>query len=161
MIEDRTLQAVQALEHGYASGALGTKTFERRMDAIMSVPAGTDVRPLVADLLGPPTWRRSLTALAEAARDALPAPRLRPSPIAAHPLVSRARVLLGRGLACQFVFADNSVSRRHAELRLEDGLWHLRDLGSLNGTWVNGRRVREAEVRPGDEIRLGAVRFRL
>jgi pSer/pThr/pTyr-binding forkhead associated (FHA) protein len=69
--------------------------------------------------------------------------------------------VLGRGVACQLVFADDSVSRRHAELRLEDGLWHLRDLGSTNGTWVNGRRVREAEVRPGDEIRLGAVRFTL
>jgi hypothetical protein len=161
MVEDRTLQAVEALEQGYARGALGTKTFERRMDAIMSVPAGIDVRPLVADLLDPPTWRRSLTALTEAARDVLPAPRLRPSPMAAHPLVSHARVVMGRGLACQFVFSDDSVSRRHAELRLEDGLWHLRDLGSTNGTWVNGRRVRETEVRPGDEVRLGAVRFRL
>jgi FHA domain len=159
---DRTLQAVEALEQGYARGALGTKTFERRMAAIMSVPAGTDVRPLVADLLDEePAWRRTLTALAESARDALPAPRLHPSPIAAHPLVSHARVVLGRGPACQVVFAEETVSRRHAELRLEDGVWHLRDLGSTNGTWVNGRRVREAEVRPGDEVRLGAVRFRL
>jgi pSer/pThr/pTyr-binding forkhead associated (FHA) protein len=37
----------------------------------------------------------------------------------------------------------------------------LRDLGSSNGTWVNGRRVIEAEVAAGDELCLGACRFRL
>ena len=47
------------------------------------------------------------------------------------------------------MFADDTVSRRHAELRLHDGRWMLRDLGSSNGTWVNGRRVMEAEVAPG------------
>jgi len=37
----------------------------------------------------------------------------------------------------------------------------LRDLGSSNGTWVNGRRVIEAEVRPGDVVQLGASALRL
>ena len=59
------------------------------------------------------------------------------------------------------MFADDTVSRRHAELRLREGSWILRDLGSSNGTWVNGRRVMEAEVAPGDEVVLGACRFRL
>ncbi len=54
-----------------------------------------------------------------------------------------------------------TVSRRHAELRIETGCWLLRDLGSSNGTWVNGRRVVEAEVRPGDLIHLGAAEIRL
>jgi pSer/pThr/pTyr-binding forkhead associated (FHA) protein len=53
------------------------------------------------------------------------------------------------------------VSRRHAELRAEDGRWIVRDLGSSNGTWVNGRRVMEAEVRPGDVLHLGGCRLRL
>jgi pSer/pThr/pTyr-binding forkhead associated (FHA) protein len=53
------------------------------------------------------------------------------------------------------------VSRRHAELRIVDGRWILRDLGSSNGTWVNGRRVMEAEVAAGDDVSLGHCSFRL
>ena len=59
------------------------------------------------------------------------------------------------------MFSDDTVSRRHAELRLVDGRWMLRDLGSSNGTWVNGCRVVEAEVGPGDEVALGHCSFRL
>jgi pSer/pThr/pTyr-binding forkhead associated (FHA) protein len=70
-------------------------------------------------------------------------------------------VVMGRSSACQWIFADDTVSRRHAELLVVDGRWMLRDLGSSNGTWVNGRRVVEAEVTTGDEIVLGACRFRL
>lgn len=56
---------------------------------------------------------------------------------------------------------DDTVSRRHAELRVRDGRWMVRDLGSINGTWLNGRRVGDAEVRPGDELRLGDAVLRL
>ena len=69
--------------------------------------------------------------------------------------------MLGRSPACQLTFSDDTVSRRHAELRLHDGRWILRDLGSSNGTWVNGRQVMEAEVTAGDEVYLGGCRFRL
>ena len=37
----------------------------------------------------------------------------------------------------------------------------LRDLGSVNGTWVNGRRVVEAEVAPGDDVQLGGLAIRI
>jgi pSer/pThr/pTyr-binding forkhead associated (FHA) protein len=59
------------------------------------------------------------------------------------------------------VFCDDTVSRHHARLELRDGRWFLIDLDSSNGTSVNGRRVRDAEVRPGDRIRLGAAGFTL
>ncbi len=59
------------------------------------------------------------------------------------------------------MLADDTVSRRHAELRVEEDCWVLRDLGSSNGTWVNGRRVIESEVRPGDVVQLGASALRL
>jgi pSer/pThr/pTyr-binding forkhead associated (FHA) protein len=59
------------------------------------------------------------------------------------------------------VFADDTVSRRHAELCFAEGRWMLRDLGSSNGTWVNGRRIVEAEVAPGDDVQLGGCALRL
>ena len=54
---------------------------------------------------------------------------------------------------------DFTVSRQHAVLVRESNDWLLRDLGSLNGTYVNNERVEEAVVRHGDAIQIG--RFRL
>ncbi|MEM9293252.1 MAG: sigma 54-interacting transcriptional regulator [Acidobacteriota bacterium] len=55
-----------------------------------------------------------------------------------------------------------SVSRRHARLRVEGESGRLEDLGSTNGTWVDGRRLREAkEVGPGAELRFGSLKARL
>ena len=50
---------------------------------------------------------------------------------------------------------DLLVSRWHAELRRVDGRWHIRDLSSANGTYVNGRRVTEAAVEPDSVIGIG------
>lgn len=66
-------------------------------------------------------------------------------------------VTLGRSRDCDVVVDDSGVSRHHAELRPSAEGWVLRDLGSTNGTRLNGRELRGAAVlRPGDEIGLGA-----
>jgi Protein of unknown function (DUF3662)/FHA domain len=63
---------------------------------------------------------------------------------------------LGRSRQCDVVIDDPNVSRRHAEIRPRGGSWILTDLGSTNGSSLNGRRIDGAEVvRPGDEIELG------
>jgi pSer/pThr/pTyr-binding forkhead associated (FHA) protein len=68
---------------------------------------------------------------------------------------------IGRAPDCECLVVEASVSRRHAHLRREGERWLLRDLGSSNGTRVNGMRVtEEVEVRPGDQLNLGGVRFR-
>lgn len=55
---------------------------------------------------------------------------------------------------------DNAVSRRHAELTPDHGLWWIRDLDSQNGTYLNGRSITErTQLRPGDQIRVGASVF--
>lgn len=55
---------------------------------------------------------------------------------------------------------DNTVSRRHAELTPDDGVWWIRDLQSQNGTYVNGVRIGERiRLKPGDQIRTGATLF--
>jgi len=52
---------------------------------------------------------------------------------------------------------DPSVSSRHAEIVFDGELFHLHDLGSTNGTFVNGEQVSDAVLSAGDEIRFGAV----
>lgn len=53
--------------------------------------------------------------------------------------------------------SDNAVSRRHSRLLPQDGTWVIEDLGSANGTWVNGVRLRRPrKLQQGDQIRVGA-----
>ena len=54
---------------------------------------------------------------------------------------------------------DRIVSKEHCHVDLADGRWMLRDLGSLNGTYINGERVGVRALNPGDEITLGATRI--
>jgi hypothetical protein len=73
-----------------------------------------------------------------------------------HPL-SGERTVLGRSRECDVRVADTNVSRRHAELRREDDAFWIVDLGSTNGTELNGRRVERARVEDGDRITLGST----
>lgn len=68
---------------------------------------------------------------------------------------------LGRSRQCDLVLNDPNVSRQHAEIRPRGGSWVLTDLGSTNGSRINGRDVEHPEVvRPGDEIELGSTTLR-
>jgi pSer/pThr/pTyr-binding forkhead associated (FHA) protein len=64
---------------------------------------------------------------------------------------------LGRGFGATFQLEDPGVSRRHAIVVQRRGSVRLLDDRSANGTWVNGRRVFEAELRDGDVIAVGRV----
>jgi hypothetical protein len=71
-------------------------------------------------------------------------------------VIGPAGATLGRSRKCDIVVDDPNVSREHAEVRPRGGSWVLRDLGSTNGSSINGRRTDGAEVlKPGDEIELG------
>ena len=64
---------------------------------------------------------------------------------------------IGRGRQADVVLNDPNVSRQHAEIRPRGGSWVITDLGSTNGSQLNGRRIDGSEVlREGDEIELGA-----
>jgi two-component system NtrC family sensor kinase len=66
-------------------------------------------------------------------------------------------VLIGRG-SDQVPLTDQTVSRRHAELKCADGTWILRDLNSANGTYINGARIQEpTRLKNGDQIKLGST----
>jgi hypothetical protein len=67
------------------------------------------------------------------------------------------RVTAGRGTGCDLVVRDTTVSREHAAFVLRGDGWWVLDLGSTNGTRVNGLRAAEHPVVPGDRIELGDV----
>lgn len=69
------------------------------------------------------------------------------------------RVVVGRSRSCDIRLREDTVSRLHAAfIREEDG-WMLEDLGSSNGTFLNGQRVVERQrVKAGDQVRFGAVK---
>jgi hypothetical protein len=66
-------------------------------------------------------------------------------------------VRIGRATDNDLVLSDERLSRHHAELRRAGGRWTLVDLGSRNGTYVNGRRAGEIALADGDRIRVGSV----
>jgi len=83
------------------------------------------------------------------------------SPSAVMPLPAKV-LRIGRSADNGVVVADLSVSRRHAELRrLPGGEYEIVDLGSHNGTFLNGQRVTTAVVTEGDVIGIGQATFRL
>jgi transcriptional regulator of acetoin/glycerol metabolism len=65
------------------------------------------------------------------------------------------RAVIGRGDDCQTVLAGSGISRYHAELTRLGPVAMVRDLDSMNGVFVNGRRVKEAPLERGDVVRLG------
>jgi hypothetical protein len=77
-------------------------------------------------------------------------------------LALQAETTIGRLPGNSVVLPDETVSSRHALLREVDGRWWIEDLGSTNGTRVNGRLVGETTVVvPGDLLEFGGVRLRL
>jgi pSer/pThr/pTyr-binding forkhead associated (FHA) protein len=67
--------------------------------------------------------------------------------------------LIGRSPECDVFLDDVTVSRRHAELHREGGKFTIRDLGSLNGTYVNRKRIESAVLEDDDEVQIGKYRL--
>ena len=68
---------------------------------------------------------------------------------------------IGRSKDAALKIAHRTVSRKHCELFEVDGLLMVRDLGSLNGTYVKGRRISEAPLPPEERFGIGPLTFRV
>ncbi len=72
----------------------------------------------------------------------------------------RLPAIVGRGRDATLTLPHPLVSRKHCEIFESNGYLVVRDMGSLNGTFVNNERITEAILPPGDLLRLGTVTFR-
>ena len=72
---------------------------------------------------------------------------------------SAERTLIGRSPECDVFLDDVTVSRRHAELVRDGETFTISDLGSLNGTFVNRKRIESAELDDDDELQIGKYRL--
>lgn len=156
-------RALAELSSSFVAGRLTQETFTHRVDQALRARANAELSSLVSDL----RRRRRLGAAAVAAvaagrRGLRAAGRwLRGwPPVLPLPTGSQRRFTIGRELACDMTLADQTVSRWHASLERGPYGWLLDDLGSTNGTRVNGWRVTSPSlVRPGDLVTFGRVTF--
>ena len=158
-------KVVRVLRDSAVEGRLAHDSFVRRIDLALRAHDQRALDDLVADLPGarpvglPATLRTRMSAFAEqlsvAARSSRP-------PLLRLPGTRQPEIVIGRGRDCDLVLSDLTVSRTHAMLRLFGDEWFLEDLGSTNGTRVNGLRIRTPSmVRPGDRVSFGRVALRV
>jgi hypothetical protein len=77
------------------------------------------------------------------------------------PLEESQQVIIGRSSDLDMVLVEEMVSRRHARIGLRDGVVTIEDLGSTNGTFVNGEKIERAVLREGDRVLIGTSILRL
>jgi hypothetical protein len=76
-----------------------------------------------------------------------------------HFQLEQERVTVGRSPDCDIFLDDVTVSRRHALLKQADGGFLIEDQGSLNGTFLNRRRIESAPLEDGDEVQIGKYKL--
>ncbi len=75
--------------------------------------------------------------------------------------LDRPKFVVGRGRQADLALSEATMSRTHAALVYTEGEWFVEDLGSTNGTLLNGTRTSRAPVRSGDEVQLGRLILRV
>lgn len=79
--------------------------------------------------------------------------------LAGQEIVIDDAITLGRDKSCDVTIPGTHLSRHHAQITVQGNKLHIKDLGSTNGTFLNGERIDEADVVPGDEVRFDLLSF--
>jgi hypothetical protein len=168
-------EVLTELGEGFAQGRLSHETFVYRVEAALRARRQDELDDQVADLPAP----RPAPSLRSRVDRALRAPLARASavsrtvqataggwlrapapPALMLPIGARPRYTIGREWACDMSISHPTVSRWHADLRQAPDGWRLADLGSLNGTRLNGWRIDgSVPVCAGDLVSFGTVTF--
>jgi len=154
------LRAVRALRDSAREGRLSDVTFIHRLRVVIDARRRRDLDAAVRDLPPAGLWARAEAAFQTwwertfGPRQATQLDlRLPPAP---------GRYVIGRDYGCDLRLAHDSVSRRHAMLTSVGGQWMVVDLGSTNGTRINGWRLQvQTPLGPGDVLDLGLQRLRV
>jgi hypothetical protein len=150
--DDTREQAVAALRKGLLAGRLDPDTFAARVDAAYRARTHDELATVTDDLPRRHRgWRALLDRIAPAGA---PPPCLRPPQ-----MTDGDTRVLGRSNTCDYAIEDPTVSSRHAQLMRDAHGWLIKDLGSLNGTRVNGWLVDRQRLRAGDTLALGGAEF--
>src|SRR6266851_4028328 len=78
-----------------------------------------------------------------------------------YPLQDARDLVIGRSSDLDMVLIEDMVSRKHAKITLQDGAITIADLGSTNGTFVNGEKVKKAQLKEGDRVLIGTSILKL
>ncbi len=157
-------QVIAELRDRFADGSLAQESFVFRVDAALRARWDGELAEVLADLRAPraPLAQALIGRVAHAGRAA--ARRMAgflqqpPPPALVLPSSPKESFTIGRDAACDLVLTDMTVSRSHAGLRRKADGWLLSDIGSTNGTRLNGWRVTEpVPVRAGDEVTFGSL----
>lgn len=158
--DDLRERTVSRLGAGYAQGLLSFDTLCLRVERAYGARTVEQLRALVGDLPDAGGALRRMRAWLVSATGAQQSVGCADALLSPPPDLDDREFVLGREPDCDLVVEDPTVSRRHARLTFdrESGRWSIADLGSLNGTWVEGWRVQgPATVEPGDAVRLGSA----
>ncbi|MEH1126124.1 DUF1707 and FHA domain-containing protein [Micromonospora sp. CPCC 206061] len=155
--------AVRALRDGARDGRLSEITFVSRLRMALEARRRSELKAVVGDLPARGVLARARMWLDRASRSVA-----RPS-VASVAAEMELRLppapgsyVIGRDNGCDLRLPDGTVSRRHAVLMGTDGQWTLSDLGSTNGSRINGWKLQApSPVRPGDVVDLGSQRLRI
>ena len=75
--------------------------------------------------------------------------------------VDRDWVVIGRGRGADIVISEPTMSRSHAAIGFDGERFFVQDLGSTNGTRVNGKRAQKIPIKSGDDVQLGKLQLRM
>lgn len=154
----------RALKAAHAEGILSENTFVHRIELLFDGPL-IDPTRLVGDLEARKRHYPFSTGVERIKAAGRQFWRLHgigsssPSLLALDWDGGHEELVIGRNPSCDIVLPGPAVSRIHARLSFRDGSWILQDLGSTNGTIVNGDSVGRCKLQPGDRVVIGDERL--